>query len=550
MEPFQEPPLAEDPEKSRLKRLIARMGLGAFSISLIVHGIFIVLAIFYFVKWVEPKPEKVDFLPGGGGGGGAGGETAHKVQQQMKQRMMTSTAVSKRIASTSNTAAFSLPDSSNELMDPGLPMDIGAAQMGSGGGEGGGRGTGKGTGTGSGTGPGKGFGEGQLGIGALIPTIMKGRCTDAERLQMVREAGGTEAIENGVKKSLAWLKANQNSDGSWGSSYKAGMTGLSLLCYLGHCEGVQSKEYGEVVSKAIAFLLDISLKNNGRIATNLGDNHWVYEHGIATYALAEALTFSRTLQFPIPELEPAVAKAATYIIEGQTKEGGWDYKFSDAGRNDLSVAGWQLQALKAAKASGVKLENADRTIRRATTWLTSGAYADDGVFRYTDGGAPAMTAVGTLCLQQWDKGNSSPARAGVKLIMEGLELRTKPKSKPKHDYSRLYKFDYDDPNNDIYAWYYAVQVMRNAGGDEWEAMNKAIIEDILTAQSEDGSFKPEPTGGDLLHLKNGTGSAGGSRMIYLQTLNTLMLEVYYRFLPATSAGKSRSSGLRGLDDLR
>lgn len=551
MEPSQEQALAEDQKKSRLKRLIARMGLGAFSISLIVHGIFIILAIFYFVKWVEPKPEKVDFLPGGGGGGGAGGETAHKVQQQMKQRMMTSTAVSKRIASTSNTAAFSLPDSSNDLMDPGLPMDIGAAQMGTGGGEGGGRGTGKGTGTGSGTGPGKGFGEGQLGIGALIPTIMKGRCTDSERLSMVREAGGTEAIEQGIKKSLSWLKSQQNPDGSWGSSYKAGITGLVLLCYLGHCEGVQSKEYGDNVSKGIAFLLDISLKNDGKIGSNIADKHWVYEHGIATYALAEALTFSRTLQFPIPELEPAVTKAATLIIEGQTAGGGWDYGFSNSARNDLSVAGWQMQALKAAKFSGVRLKDLDRTMRKAMTWLTNDAYVDDGVFKYTDGAAPAMTAVGTLCLQQWDKGNSAAARAGVKLIMEGLELRTKSKRRLKHDYSRLYKFDYDDANNDIYAWYYAVQVMRNAGGREWEAMNRAILEDIVTAQKEDGSFKPEPTGGDLLHLSSGTGSAGGSRWIYLQTLNTLMLEVYYRFLPATSAGKNhRSSGLRGLDDLR
>ena len=83
-------------------------------------------------------------------------------------------------------------------------------------------------------------------------------------------------------------------------------------------------------------------------------------------------------------------------------------------------------------------------------------------------------------------------------------------------------------------------------------MNKAILEDILPAQKSDGSFKPEPTGGDLLHIKSGTGSAGGSRDIYIQTLNTLMLEVYYRFLPATSAGSKnrRSGGLDGLDSLR
>ena len=52
----------------------------------------------------------------------------------------------------------------------------------------------------------------------------------------------------------------------------------------------------------------------------------------------------------------------------------------------------------------------------------------------------------------------------------------------------------------------------------------------------------------FVHVR-GTEAAGTSRDIYLQCLNTLMLEVYYRFLP-TSAGKSRGSGLDALDDLR
>ena len=46
-------PAPEIQEESKLKRLIRRMGLGAFSISVLAHLIFIILAIFYFVKWVE-----------------------------------------------------------------------------------------------------------------------------------------------------------------------------------------------------------------------------------------------------------------------------------------------------------------------------------------------------------------------------------------------------------------------------------------------------------------------------------------------------------------
>lgn len=543
---YTDPALQIEPPKkqSKLKALIVRLGLGAFTIAVLAHVIAAILAIFVFYKWVYPPEEDPTFITGGGGGG-SGGEQVHKVAQQQQKRMMSTTAVTKRIASTSQTAAFSLPDSPNEMMDPGLPMEANSAELGSGGGSGGGKGKGIGTGTGSGTGPGKGGGVGQLGIGALIPTIMKGRCTDSERLKMVQEAGGTPQVEAAVKKSLQWLKGRQNADGSWGKDNNVAMTGLVLLTYLGHCEGTQSVEYGDNVTKGITYLINVGMKNSGRLGSNLADNHYVYEHGIATYALCEALTFSRTLQFKVPELEATVEKAVDIIVKGQTKGGSWDYKYADSNRDDLSVAGWQMQALKAAKASNVKIDNYDKVMRNAVEYLSKGAYLGDGKFAYSDkGGKAAMTAVGALCLQQHEKGNTSPVRESVKLIMDGLEIREK--KKPKDKFSIIYSMEYSGPDFDIYASYYAAQVMRNAGGKEWDAMNSAILADILPAQKEDGSFNFEGTTNGIV-VAGGSKGAGSSRDIYNQTLNTLILEVYYRFLP-TSAGKGGRSS--GLDDLR
>jgi len=538
---YTDPALPIEPPKrqSKLRQFIVRMGLGAFTISLIAHVIFAIVAIFFMYKWVYPPEEKVDFLPGGGGGGGSGGEKVHKVQQMQQKRMMSNTAVAKRINSTSQTAAFSLPDSSNEMMDPGLPMEANSAELGSGSGSGGGRGTGVGTGTGSGSGAGKGFGQGQLGIGALIPTIMKGRCTDSERLKMVQEAGGTPQIEEAVKKSLQWLKGRQNADGSWGKGSNVAMTGFVLLCYLGHCEGTQSVEYGENVTKGITYLINMGMKNGGRLGTNLSQHSYVYEHAIATYALCEALTFSRTLQFKVPELEATVEKAVDVIVKGQTKSGSWDYGYADTTRNDLSVAGWQMQALKAAKASNVKIDGYDKVMRSAIDYLTKSAYLGDGKFAYSGkGGKPAMTAVGALCLQQHDKGNATPVRDSVRLIMDGLEIREK--KKPKDEFSVVYSMEYSGPDIDLYASYYAAQVMRNAGGKEWDAMNAAIIADIIPAQKPDGSFNQEGT--------KSTANAGGSRDIYIQALNTLILEVYYRFLPTSAGGNGK--GRSSFDDLR
>jgi hypothetical protein len=138
-----------------------KVGGSAFSISVVVHLIFVLLAAFFFIRWIEPPQEKIDFVPGGGGGGGNdGSQVSHKIQQRVHQRA-TSPQVSRRIASSSTTAAFTLPDASDDLPELSSPMTTGAASAGSGSGAGGGHGTGIGSGTGSGTGPGSGPGVGK-----------------------------------------------------------------------------------------------------------------------------------------------------------------------------------------------------------------------------------------------------------------------------------------------------------------------------------------------------------------------------------------------------
>jgi len=51
--------------------------------------------------------------------------------------------------------------------------------------------------------------------------------------------GGSKAGEDAISRALDYLKRTQNADGSWGTSEKAGRTGLALLAYLGRCETVE-----------------------------------------------------------------------------------------------------------------------------------------------------------------------------------------------------------------------------------------------------------------------------------------------------------------------
>jgi len=56
----------------------------------------------------------------------------------------------------------------------------------------------------------------------------------------------------------------------------------------------------------------------------------------------------------VPLLKPVMEKAVQVILNGQQKSGGWDYRYGKSGRRDTSVAGWQIQALKAALVAGAE----------------------------------------------------------------------------------------------------------------------------------------------------------------------------------------------------
>ena len=146
---------------------------------------------------------------------------------------------------------------------------------------------GAGWGTG-GDGGGGGFGN--------IPAEMRKRCSASDRLQRLAENGGNEACEDAVLKALRWLQKNQHKNGSFGSGKPVAMTGLALLAYLGHCETPLSEEFGDTVTKAMVYLVDNNMKQNGKSASDLADKHWPYEHSIAMYALSEAYTFCKQLK--------------------------------------------------------------------------------------------------------------------------------------------------------------------------------------------------------------------------------------------------------------
>lgn len=160
-----------------------RLGGGSLTVSLVVHGILILIALLIVRSFTLPEKQEVYFLSGGGGGGRASG-----AQALLKKRAASFNAPQLRTASLATNAAVSLPDLQTTLTDFRTLSVASPAAGGTGGGQGGAAGTGadgllgNGFGRGMGPGVGKGF--------VSIPMIF-GQKIDARRMVVVLDMSGS-----------------------------------------------------------------------------------------------------------------------------------------------------------------------------------------------------------------------------------------------------------------------------------------------------------------------------------------------------------------------
>ena len=496
------------PKRNRFVEGWKKLGGGSLTLSIGIHvGILLIAAYIVFTTRTEEK--NVDFLPGGGTNQGAQASQEHQHEvQKKKQKSISKTQPLRKTISNSTTSNLSLPESPPDILSvPDVSSMMGGSMGASGG-------FGK---AGSGGGFGKGMGLGAQAGFVSLPPSMRARCSTAERLDKLRQNGGNPECEAAVSRALEWLKTKQNPDGSWGKQYKSAMTGLALLCYLGRCETPESPFYGDNVTKGILYLIELSKKNEyGMIAENLKESGATYEHGIATYALGEMYTLARLGSKSLPGMRESFEKGVELIIKNQKSQGGWGYggkgdiAYNPEGGSDLSVTGWQYQALKAAKHTGLKIPKLASSITLTMKYLESQQTKDGGIGTTNRDQAYNqwnLTATGVLGLQTLGKGKTSVIDKGVKF------LRTFTTAEPL-DWNK---------NCNLYCWYYYTQAFFQKGGDDWKFYNEMLLPQLLNNQAPDGSWKIERS--------NNIGGAGNMEGgIYKVALCTLQLEVYYRYL--------------------
>ena len=370
---------------------------------------------------------------------------------------------------------------------------------------------------------------------------MFGNRNGGGKRRALAKGGGTRASESAVDAALRWFKRHQSPNGMWdvekyptnctenpkcepgvvnhgtpqGASVAA--TGYAVLCYLG--AGYDHKtpnKFKATVEKGLEYLRSVQSADGV-----LGERN--YEHPIATMCLAEAYAMTND-----PDLKGPAQKGLQIILARQNKDAkaadpaysglGWDY-MTVSDRNDSSVTGWNIMALKSGLAGGLAVGNG---MEGAKKWLKgaweaanpdfkklSDPYKDMSVFPYTWNASNNSI----------DKDHLAPVGALCAVFLGhhagDIMLETLCNSIMKNNFVTTY------PTN-TYFMYYNTLAIFQAGGDRWTKWNGTVRDVLVNGQRKgDGCFDGSWDIGQFPGCEVG------------RTISTayccLSLEVYYRY---------------------
>ena len=318
--------------------------------------------------------------------------------------------------------------------------------------------------------------------------------------QAVAQAPRRDRLEERIDRALVFLKTMQEKDGSWqGAPFgaRAAMTGLSVLAFLsaGHVPG--EGPYRATIEKGIRWVLR-SQRPNGSLSND--DQTEMYQHGICTLMLAEVA--GMTDPALSREVKSGLEKAVALMLKAQRMQpgphkGGWRYRV-EGYDSDMSITGWQVLALRAAKNLGCDVP-AER-IDLAVEYVKRCRDPSSGGFSYMAGGAYltlACSGVGILCLELAgsDRHHSRDALQAGSLLLKSLPQWSE--------------------RNFFYTIYYGAQATFQLGNNYWNFYRPHLHKTLFDYQQTNGSW---------IH-NDGLGP------VYASAMAVLALTVEYRFLP-------------------
>ncbi|HTU21995.1 MAG TPA: prenyltransferase/squalene oxidase repeat-containing protein [Gemmataceae bacterium] len=325
------------------------------------------------------------------------------------------------------------------------------------------------------------------------------------------EGDRTAQVDRAVGRGLDALQIMQDKkEGCWRDRHNRpnpAVTGLAVMAFLsaGHVPG--EGRYGAVVEKGIRWILR-KQKPNGLLAT---DGHQeMYQHGIATLMLAEAAGMASAELGQ--DIRNALAKAVRIILKAQRTNGhdrgGWRYRVAHVEGTDISVTGWQVMALRAARNLGCDVPA--EAIDRAVAYIKRCQDNGNGGFRYRPGEGVTVACTGTsiLALEICGKEHhhcEEAKRGGAFLLL---------RQNLPHKGQQWF----------FYSIYYGSQAAFQLGGNYWKLFRPRLHEVLLSMQK--GGF-----------WDGNTGDAQQGGRAYCTAMAILALTVEYRFLPIYQRGE-------------
>lgn len=375
------------------------------------------------------------------------------------------------------------------------------------------------------------------------------------RRRSVGRYGGSRESESSVEAALRWFAIHQSPNGQWsvqgypancneggprcepgtshtGNDGDRASTGYALLCYLGAgYDHRHMSRWRTTVRKGLEWLVEA---HDGNF--NYGRN---YEQSIVAMALAEAYGLSGDHSLR----EPA-QKAIDILISRQAESDGyglgWDYTRANPSRNDASVSGWVIMALKSADATGLNVGNslggAEKYIRGA--WKASNLNHGE-LTPYDVSGFPyTWNAVNNSVSTRNNVGikdNGFRDNLACVGLLGGVFLGVDPNEIMMQTMAN-YVMENDVPTGyptNTYFMYYNTLGIFQMGGDRWQTWNNNVRDMLVNAQRRDpscfdGSWDFE---GTEFH---------GHRVgrLVSTAYATLSLQVYYRYLPMALGGRN------------
>jgi hypothetical protein len=329
-------------------------------------------------------------------------------------------------------------------------------------------------------------------------------------------APGRDKVDVAVGKALGYLAKSQEANGSWrisrqgfGARFEdpksAGITGLAVMAFLSAGHTPTDGEHAQTVAAGVRWVLS-KQKSNGIISTD--GEFEMYHHGIATLMLAEVVGMCPPGL--AEDVRAALPRAVEVILKAQRRTGagagGWRYTVT-GNEADLSVTGWQLLALRAAKNVGCDVPGT--AIDKAIAYIRRCYEEQRGTFAYTVLGPVTVPCAGTgilgleLCGKDLHRCRES-LRAGAYV------LRHPPALNQGHCY---------------YGLYYCSQAMFQLGDTYWASYRTRLHDLLLPSQRLNGSWFADDN------------ESLGLGPNYTTAMGVLALTVEYRLLPIYQRGE-------------